>query len=843
MKITNRIIHLLIPIIFSCATLSAQVSFITNGQQINNLLGYDVQFGDFNNDGTIDAFIVNIGSDSGNGHRVYFNDSTGIFADNGQQLIDTEYTPYNSAVGDINNDGNLEVITGPTIWLNNGNGNFEPDSIKIDLEANGSWGVVDKLEDLNNDGYLDLFCIIGNLNSSIKVYLNDSTGHFRYTNQTFGGGTMIKAVLGDIDSDGDIDAITGGWKSNTVDQTNGTNYCPNRIWINDGNGNFTESGQLLDQGNRHIHDMKLGDISGDGKLDLVMGITSSPYLQIYINDGTGNFSTGESFGNIWVSSFDLGDLNNDESLDLLFVSGDCSVEPSPLPGQVWLNDGTGHFTDSNIRIGNDISSDVKLVDLNNDNTLDAFVVNWGWDGANQVGHPADIWLNKPFECNYLNETKPGKIPVLFGSGIVSVAGENTHAVSFYPDGKSLCFSRYPEGKSYEMSYENISWSNPAELINYGKEISILPGGNRIYYYKADGDIYYRNKTVDGWSNELNVGNAINTAETEFYPSVINDGSLFFSRNGNWNQGHIMYSAISKDNFTSPFDLGLPVNIGGALHAFVSPDKSYMLLNSPRTGSYTELDIWISYRKQNNSWTNPKNLGEIINSGADAILCPTVTPDNKFMFFTKLTFSSNTGNVYWVSTDFIDSMRTTNFIPYLKHPISDKTNYTDETFEFLISSNTFFDDDGDPLSYTATLADNNPLPDWLDFNNETRTFSGISDNPVELDIVVKAKDNDDASVLDTFHLSINGISAINENSKIKPFTLSPNPVNDLLTLIFNQPTGDSIIEIYNLDGKKLITQDIKDKTYVCIDLKGNPNGIYLMKIINNGLIYEEKILKN
>jgi hypothetical protein len=82
----------------------------------------------------------------------------------------------------------------------------------------------------------------------------------------------------------------------------------------------------------------------------------------------------------------------------------------------------------------------------------------------------------------------------------------------------------------------------------------------------------------------------------------------------------------------------------------------MLFNSPRSGSHTQLDIWISFYNNDGSWTEPKNLGETINSGADAILCPTVSPDGKYMFFTKLNFNPQCGYVYWVSTDFINRLK-------------------------------------------------------------------------------------------------------------------------------------------------------------------------------------------
>ena len=105
------------------------------------------------------------------------------------------------------------------------------------------------------------------------------------------------------------------------------------------------------------------------------------------------------------------------------------------------------------------------------------------------------------------------------------------------------------------------------------------------------------------------------------------------------------------------DLGLPINSGGALHAWVAPDESYMLFNSPREGCYTQCDIWISFKMKDETWTNPKNLGEKINSGGDAILCPTVSPDGKYLFFTKLNFNTNTGYIYWVTTQIIDSLKT------------------------------------------------------------------------------------------------------------------------------------------------------------------------------------------
>ncbi|NJM61157.1 MAG: S8 family serine peptidase [Oscillatoriales cyanobacterium RU_3_3] len=71
-----------------------------------------------------------------------------------------------------------------------------------------------------------------------------------------------------------------------------------------------------------------------------------------------------------------------------------------------------------------------------------------------------------------------------------------------------------------------------------------------------------------------------------------------------------------------------------------------------------------------------------------------------------------------------------------------------TFEYAFPANTFTDPDpGDKLTYTATLMDGNPLPQWLTFNSDTRTLSGKSPKPQEFRVKLTATDKAGASVSD------------------------------------------------------------------------------------------------
>ena len=187
---------------------------------------------------------------------------------------------------------------------------------------------------------------------------------------------------------------------------------------------------------------------------------------------------------------------------------------------------------------------------------------------------------------YLGQETPGNTPVVFGQGDVSIAGKNTHAVTISHDGKTIIFSRYPDKTSYIMTYDGNQWTAAVQSFFYGKETSFSPDGSKIFYYTGD-DIYYVQKQDSGWATPVRLGPNINTENlTEYYPSIVQNQSMYFSREGRWDKAKIMYSEFKNGQYQPAVDLNLPINNGGASHQWVAPDESYMLFNSPRTGSYS-----------------------------------------------------------------------------------------------------------------------------------------------------------------------------------------------------------------------------------------------------------------
>lgn len=363
------------------------VFFTETGQQLNRLAGRGIALADLDGDGCLDAFVVNVNTPDGEGHRVYFGNCHVQFTDSGQRLTNPSNWEGTPAVVDVNGDGKPDVITGNTVWINDGKGYFEAHPELIEPSDAKEWGSV-KLADLNSDGYLDLVAV--SEWRSLRIYLNDGKGHFHDTGQKLGSGIIGSLAVGDVNGDGAIDVVTAGWK------IEGSDYTPSRVWLNDGKSNFKDGGPI-DYGENHAHGVALGDVNGDGWLDIVMACTTPGQAgKVYLNDGKGHFhDSGQILGHRWVHSVALGDLDGDGSLDVFFA---CGEPETGTPNEVWLNDGKGNFRDSGLRLGNAFSWDVALGDLNGDGRLDAFVANLRLvDGSKNPpifgGVPAEIWLN------------------------------------------------------------------------------------------------------------------------------------------------------------------------------------------------------------------------------------------------------------------------------------------------------------------------------------------------------------------------------------------------------------------------------------------------------------------
>ncbi len=106
---------------------------------------------------------------------------------------------------------------------------------------------------------------------------------------------------------------------------------------------------------------------------------------------------------------------------------------------------------------------------------------------------------------------------------------------------------------------------------------------------------------------------------------------------------------------------------------------------------------------------------------------------------------------------VDSIAPTikNAVPIVANPINDQTAAEDAEFSFTFDEAVFSDADGDTLAYTAKLAGGVGLPNWLEFNADTRTFSGTptNDDVGNYTIIITAKDRHNETVTDEFTIMV------------------------------------------------------------------------------------------
>ena len=137
-----------------------------------------------------------------------------------------------------------------------------------------------------------------------QVWLNDGNGNFTDSGQSLGNSRSNAVSLGDVDGDGDLDAFVGN-SLRCVQDTCGP--APNAVWLSDGSGSFSASGQSL--GGAFSLAVAVGDLDGDGDLDTLVGNEGANTVWLNQDPRPGDFDDDQDIDGddflIWQDGFGI----------------------------------------------------------------------------------------------------------------------------------------------------------------------------------------------------------------------------------------------------------------------------------------------------------------------------------------------------------------------------------------------------------------------------------------------------------------------------------------------------------------------------------------------------------
>ncbi|MEZ5966330.1 MAG: VCBS repeat-containing protein [Planctomycetota bacterium] len=330
----------------------------------------DVALADLDGDGDLDLLTA----DTGQVNRLFFNDGAGAFADATTQRLETPWVGMAAlALGDLDGDGDLDLVSASGdygeavesdgVHMNDGRGNFKTSPAgHMPTPLDDSHAVA--LGDVDGDGDLDV--VFGNLRQQNRLLLNDGSARFTDVTSARLPGILdaTRAVaLGDVDGDGDLDLVVG----------NLGERCG--LFLNDGSGFFADATfAKMPSVVFETRAIALGDVDGDSDLDIVLGNgqTRSEENGLFLNDGTGTFTDASAthMPGVWpfpTASIALGDVDGDGDLDL--AVGNDGVGLGRF-NRLYVNDGSGHFADRDLVYDYFNTFAIAFADVDGDGDLD-----------------------------------------------------------------------------------------------------------------------------------------------------------------------------------------------------------------------------------------------------------------------------------------------------------------------------------------------------------------------------------------------------------------------------------------------------------------------------------------
>ncbi len=400
---------------------------------LNETLGPGACALDYDGDGWMDLFLVNGSGQTRfygktywwqrvKGHALYRNEANGSFTDvsNAAGFQGTSWG-MGCTSADLDNDGDMDLlitnIGNNLLYRNNGDGTFTDVTAASGMHGE-HWSTSAALADYDGDGLLDIYIVnfidykkgartyetgrqySTDVDPAFQAELYAAQGNHLYRNLgdlrfsdmttqaqlTDKGGRGLAATWFDVNADSFPDLFV----------TNAAGGGANRLFINQGNGQFTDAGiEIGASAARGYQGIGLGDLDNDGDNDLVVGSDSKQAPLLLVNNSRGDKVklidrgrtlglTKKAFTGFSTWSLGIYDFNNDGWRDIFSANGlllpdpDVVKIPQGQDKRLWLNNGGDTVVEVTQQAGSPLrdrqsARGAVFADFDNDGDTDVYV--------------------------------------------------------------------------------------------------------------------------------------------------------------------------------------------------------------------------------------------------------------------------------------------------------------------------------------------------------------------------------------------------------------------------------------------------------------------------------------
>jgi Tol biopolymer transport system component len=248
-------------------------------------------------------------------------------------------------------------------------------------------------------------------------------------------------------------------------------------------------------------------------------------------------------------------------------------------------------------------------------------------------------------------TPPDSIPVVFAKGIISVGDRYEYGLAISPDYHEIFFTAESPAKGLQVMKRTGTgaWTYPETANLRGTnswefEAFYIPDGAKLYFSSDVNDtsrLWCSEKSEKGWNTPLLLKSPVNSTPV-FWATFAKSSTMYYT---NLSVFQIYKSRLTDGQYRTTEKGGVTFGV----HPYISPEEDFILFNGKG-------DIYIAFRTKDEKWTEPVKLGSQICSIEYDETCPSLSPDGKYIFFSRYNDKNGKSDIYWVSSSIIERIR-------------------------------------------------------------------------------------------------------------------------------------------------------------------------------------------